>query len=122
MKHANLIAYKNVYFFFRKEFRSEFEIEKPNFPPIKDESLKMDTNEEVAKFDDYLKMEVYEDKDYDIEEIKFWNFMSKNKSQTKPSIVKTSVYKVPESQYVVREVSVIVESEEKLKNIKGLKK
>jgi len=116
------MVYKNAYFIvFLKEFRSEFEIEKPNFPPVKDESLKMDTNEEVAT-DDYLKMEVYEDKDYDIEEIKFWNFMSKNKSQTKPSIVKTSVYKVPESQYVVREVSVIVESEEKLKNIKGMKK
>ena len=32
-----------------------------------------------------LRMEVYEDKDYDIEEIKFWNFMSKNKSQGIPT-------------------------------------
>ena len=72
--------------------------------------------------DEYLKMEVYEDKDYDIEEIKFWNFMAKNKSHTKPSIVKTSVYKVPESQYIVREVSVIIKSGEMLKTIKEEKK
>ena len=74
----------------------------------------METDQEAIN-DESLKMEVYEDKDYDIEEIKFWNFMSKNKSHTKPSIVKTSVYKVPESQYVVREVTVIVDSKVKLK-------
>lgn len=74
----------------------------------------METDQEAIN-DESLKMEVYEDKDYDIEEIKFWNFMSKNKSHTKPSIVKTSVYKVPESQYVVREITVIVDSKAKLK-------
>ena len=50
-------------------------------------------------------MEVYEDKDYDIEEIKFWNFMFKNKN-IKPTIIRTVVYKVPESQYVVKKCQV----------------
>ena len=50
-------------------------------------------------------MEVYEDQDYDIEEIKFWNFMSRNKN-IKPTIIRTVVYKVPESEYTVKKCQI----------------
>jgi hypothetical protein len=50
-------------------------------------------------------MHVFHDKDYDIEEVKFWNFISKNKG-LKPSVIRTVVYKHPESSYVVKKVPV----------------
>ncbi len=52
-----------------------------------------------------LHMEVFEDKDYDIEEVKFWNFISKSKG-SKPNVIRTLVYKVPESNYVVKQCQV----------------
>ena len=100
------------FYLFCLEFQKEFENEISNFP------LKQCTNEKTAQQteektqnsnDADLKMEVYEDQDYDIEEIKFWNFMSKNKGM-KPSIIRTAVYKVPETQYVVKKCEVTVSS------------
>lgn len=52
-----------------------------------------------------LRMEVYEDKEYDVEEVKFWNFISKNKG-IKPSIIRTAVYKCPESTYSFKKTTV----------------
>ncbi|RNA10573.1 hypothetical protein BpHYR1_026486 [Brachionus plicatilis] len=94
-----------------REFKIEFENEKPNFPfekpkspsELADQSKKIQESE-----NEDLKMQVYEDKDYDIEEIKFWNFVSKNKG-IKPNVIRTIVYKVPEASYIVRKVPVIVE-------------
>ena len=42
-----------------------------------------------------LQLEVYEDKEYDIEEVKYWNFVAKKRTP-KPDIIRTLVYKVPE--------------------------
>jgi hypothetical protein len=59
----------------------------------------------TEKFEDesisQLTMEAKEDSDYDIDEIRFWNFISKNKG-VKPNIIRTVVYKIPESTYVSR--------------------
>jgi hypothetical protein len=59
-----------------------------------------------------LKMTVFEDKDYDIEEVKFWNFISKNKG-IKPSVIRTVVYKYPETSYVVKKIPVYLPKPEK---------
>jgi hypothetical protein len=61
-----------------------------------------------------LEMEVYEDKEYDIEEVRFWNFISKNKG-TKPSVIRTCVYKCPESSYVFTKCTVTKPKKEKNK-------
>ena len=42
-----------------------------------------------------LQLEVYEDKEYDIEEVKYWNFVAKKRAP-KPDIIRTLVYKVPD--------------------------
>jgi len=52
-----------------------------------------------------LQMDSVDDKEYDIEEIKFWNFVAKNESAIKPT-VRTMVYKYPDSSYVVRKTRV----------------
>ena len=64
------------------------------------------------KENECLKMEVFEDKEYDIEEVKFWNFISKNKG-VKPSIIRTVVYKYPESSYVVNKIPVYLPKSER---------
>ncbi len=64
--------------------------------------------------EELLDMNVYEDKDYDIDEVKILNFISKSKS-TKPTIVRTLVYKTPESSYIVRKC--IVERKEEPESI-----
>lgn len=87
-----------------REFRNEFEQEKQNFPLLK-------SDQPPLKSEECLKMEVYDDKDYDIEEIKFWNFISKNKG-VKPSIIRTIVYKVPESSYIVKKCPIIINEPE----------
>ncbi len=70
-----------------------------------------------------LHMHVHEDTDYDIEEIRFWNFIS-SKSKNAPGslhqsksnhIVRTLVYKVPESTYVVKQVPVYLEPDARSK-------
>jgi hypothetical protein len=42
-----------------------------------------------------LQLDVYEDKEYDIEEVKYINFMTKKRA-IKPDIIRTLIYKVPE--------------------------
>lgn len=61
-----------------------------------------------------LRMEVFEDKEYDIEEVRFWNFISRNKG-VKPSVVRTVVYKCPETSYVFKKTSVNKPKKEKQK-------
>ena len=58
-----------------------------------------------------LQMDVIDDKDYDVEEIKFWNFISKNRG-VKPNVIRTIVYKVPESSYISRKCPVYVQVSE----------
>jgi len=69
--------------------------------------MDMDENEPLIKVVDNetLRMEVYEDKEYDVEEVKFWNFISKNKG-IKPSVIRTAVYKCPESTYSFKKTTV----------------
>lgn len=95
-----------------REFKIEFENEKSNFPfkhpGYQNQFSKENEKSEPGEQNEDLKMQVYDDKDYDIEEIKFWNFVSKNKG-IKPNVIRTIVYKVPESSYIIRKVPVIVE-------------
>ena len=86
-----------------KEFKQEFEAEASS--PVKKrkeahEEKKEETTDQSEQPID-LNMEVYEDKDYDIEEVRFWNFISRSKG-AKPNLIRTYVYKVPESTYVVK--------------------
>lgn len=81
----------------------------PEHKPQKDDISNNET--------EYLKMEVFEDKDYDIEEVKFWNFISKNKG-IKPSIIRTVVYKYPETSYVVKKIPVYLPKPEKTPSLK----
>jgi hypothetical protein len=78
--------------------------------------------EKETKRDPILQMDVFDDKDYDIEEIKFWNFISKNKGCGKSNIVRTIVYKVPETSYVVKQFPIHVESEKTKTQIVSLAK
>ena len=61
----------------------------------------VEKNEEEEEKREDLQMEVYEDKEYDIEEVKFWNFISKSKGR-KSNVIRTLIYKVPKETYVVR--------------------
>ena len=85
---------------------SEQKMETDPCPESQNETVKENNETE------YLKMEVFEDKDYDIEEVKFWNFISKNKG-VKPSIIRTVVYKYPEASYVVKKIPVYLPKPEK---------
>lgn len=76
------------------------------------------TMQESGANTECLKMEVFEDKDYDIEEVKFWNFISKNKG-IKPSIIRTVVYKYPESSYIVKKTPVYLPKPEKVAKIES---
>lgn len=58
-----------------------------------------------------LVMDCYDDPEYDIEEVRFWNFMSRNKTNTKPSLIKTLVYRVPETAYVTKKSRVTIVEE-----------
>ena len=49
----------------------------------------------IEEEEEDLQLEVYEDKEYDIEEVKYWNFVAKKRAP-KPDIIRTLVYKVPE--------------------------
>ena len=84
------------------EFKREFENEQPTELALskKQKPDKHDAKPEPEAAVD-LNMEVFEDKDYDIEEVRFWNFISKSKG-AKPNLIRTYVYKVPESTYVVK--------------------
>ena len=75
------------------------------------EEKSCDQQKDKLESDPTLRMEVFDDKDYDIEEIKFWNFISKNKGTGKSNIVRTIVYKVPETSYVVKQYPIHVESD-----------
>ncbi|CAF0762855.1 unnamed protein product [Brachionus calyciflorus] len=103
-----------------REFIKEFENEKCNFPLKKseDEEMKISNDRNEIEDDECLKMEVYDDKDYDIEEIKFWNFISKNKG-IKPSVIRTIVYKVPESSYIIRKIPIIIDEPDDTKPIEN---
>ena len=87
------------------EFKKEFENEKPTeLAPSQPRQIDQDderSKKEESETSIDLNMEVFEDKDYDIEEVKFWNFISKSKG-AKPNLIRTYVYKVPESTYVVK--------------------
>ncbi len=90
------------------EFRQNYEKElnSPSEQTIqtnKEASADHDKSPESAT--ECLRMAVFEDKEYDIEEVKFWNFISKNKG-LKPSIIRTVVYKYPETSYVINKVPV----------------
>ena len=61
-------------------------------------------------------MEVYEDKDYDTEEIKFWNFMSKNKG-IKPIIIRTVVYKFHGHSMLLKNVKLLLSKQIKIKKM-----
>lgn len=104
-----------------REFKTEFENEKSNFPSKNLESQNFLTKKnEKNESDDQnqdLVMQVYDDKDYDIEEIKFWNFVSKNKG-IKPNVIRTIVYKVPESSYIIKKIPIVVEEIENLEQKK----
>lgn len=95
-----------------REFKIEFENEKSNFPPKNHENQDFLSNisekNEPDNQNEDLVMQVHDDKDYDIEEIKFWNFVSKNKG-IKPNVIRTVVYKVPESSYIVKKIPIVVE-------------
>jgi hypothetical protein len=94
----------------RKEFESDFENLKYKVNEIcmKEEKSFIELKNEENANSSSLHMEVYEDKDYDIEEIKSWNFNSKNKS-IKQNIIRTHVYKYPESSYIVRQCTIHVQ-------------
>ena len=101
----------------RKEFENDMKNSALNEKNCEMKDLSENTNEnnnnqETAS----LKMEVYEDKDYDIEEIKFWNFITKNKS-TKSNIIRTLVYTIPESNYTNSKTVIYIEDEKKEDNI-----
>jgi hypothetical protein len=55
----------------------------------------------VERNESGLILEAIEDEDYDIDEIRFWNFISKNKN-AKPNIIRTLVYKHPDSSYIYK--------------------
>lgn len=62
-----------------------------------------------------LDMQVYDDPEYDVEEVRMEAFMNKMKStasslsQAKPGIVRTLIFRAPESSYTVRKCPVFVE-------------
>lgn len=65
-------------------------------------------NDDAYEKDDVLlKMEVYEDKDYDVDLVKCANFNAKIK-ELKSNVVKTLVYRVPESAYVIRRSQIVI--------------
>lgn len=76
-----------------KEFNESAQKMDIDSPPAADPESPPDDNE--THKEPNLVLEVYEDKEYDIEEVKYWNFISKKK-QPKPDIIRTLVYKVPE--------------------------
>jgi hypothetical protein len=63
-------------------------------------------------------MSVFEDKEYDIEEVKYLNFMSKYRGYSKPAIVRTIVYKHPESSYIVKKCPVYLKAKSIISNVK----
>ena len=73
-----------------------------------------ETDDREATNEPTLHMEVFEDKEYEIEEVNFWNFVAKNKG-AKPSVIRTCVYKCPESSYVFKKCTVIKPKTEKTK-------
>jgi hypothetical protein len=75
---------------------------------------KIENDKEVInENNDGLHMEAKEDPGYDVDEIRFWNFI-KNKG-LKPNIIRTIVHKIPESVYVTRKCHYYV-SEKSQKN------
>lgn len=98
-----------------REFRKEFENEIANQSVASSDREMKDSennqnNQSSSDHQNTLHMEVYEDKDYDIEEIKYWNFRSKLNKSVKSNTVRTIVYKVPESSYIVKKVYVKIKS------------
>ena len=81
--------------------------------------VKESTEQSKEDGEECLRMHVYEDKEYDIEEVKFWNFISKNKG-VKPSIIRTVVYKCPESSYVVKKLPVYLPKPDKIQSVPKL--
>jgi hypothetical protein len=78
---------------FRSECQIEFQREMTNV----DKTSVLIQNMEQVSIDQEpdLQLEVYEDKEYDVEEVKYINFMTKKRA-IKPEIIRTLIYKVPE--------------------------
>lgn len=97
---------------FKKEFENEISNEKMETDALVEKHSGEEASQVGQEETEGLRMEVFEDKDYDIEEVKFWNFISKNKGM-KPSIIRTVVYKYPESSYVVKKMPVYLPKPDK---------
>lgn len=112
MKNILFDDLKKNYKDFKKEFENEISNEKMETDALVEKHSGEEASQVGQEETEGLRMEVFEDKDYDIEEVKFWNFISKNKGM-KPSIIRTVVYKYPESSYVVKKMPVYLPKPDK---------
>lgn len=69
--------------------------------------------ESVVNEQQDLHMEVFDDKDYDVDEVRNANFAVARAKSLKSNIIRTFVYKVPASTYVVRKCQIIIKEDPK---------
>jgi hypothetical protein len=102
---------------FKKEFDECYgaELTSDNGATSSDQAMAQSTSSKDENKTD-LTMNVQEEKTYDVDEIKNSNFQRVKSSMPKVNLIRTLVYKAPESSYVVKKCQVIVKEEKKVES------
>lgn len=93
-----------------RESRMEFEREMSSAPSGRPQPFKCSLSSlpEASQNCD-LELTCESDASYDVEEVRYQNFLARNRITSRSNVIKTLVYRVPESAYVVKRTQVYVD-------------
>lgn len=92
-----------------RESRMEFEREMSSAPSGRPQPFKCSSSLPEASQNCDLELTCESDASYDVEEVRYQNFLARNRITSRSNVIKTLVYRVPESAYVVKRTQVYVD-------------
>lgn len=94
-----------------RQSRDEFMQEMSAAPEGRPKSFKSSENRQPDDESCDLEMACEIDTAYDVDEVRYQNFLARNRITSRSNVIKTLVYRVPESAYVVKKIQVFVDGE-----------